>query len=78
MIESRKKELRIACNAHTNLVVFASVVSILEGGNVLGGVDSNAAAQKIIDICKDEQQRLLAVHDAAKDRLSELEESTNA
>jgi hypothetical protein len=66
-----KKLLRQALNAHSNIYVFASIVSILEGGCIASGVDSNDVAQTIIDLCKDEQQRLLKLHDEALAKLSE-------
>lgn len=56
--------IKEAAQAHTNLNVFASVVSILEGGH-LYGCYSDRAAQRIIDICKAEQDKCLARYDHA-------------
>lgn len=61
------RNVRAAITAHTNLNVFAAVVAILEGGVIYGG--DNAAARKIIAICKKEQERQLAKFDAALIRL---------
>lgn len=53
-----------AMNAQTNLNVFASIAAILEGGCVFGG--PNKAADRIVAICKTEQQRQLRIMDAAR------------
>lgn len=58
-----------AVHAHTNLNTFAAVAALLESGLLYGG-QSDAAANKIIAICHDEQRRLLAKYDAAIDKLS--------
>lgn len=54
-----------AARAHTNLNVFASVVSILEGGHLYGAT-SDRAAQRIIELCKAEQAKCLARFDRAR------------
>ncbi|MCB8880071.1 hypothetical protein ACELLULO517_07480 [Acidisoma cellulosilytica] len=57
-----------AARAHSNLNTFASIVTILEGGHIYGLEKSQTAqktAQKIIDICKREQQFQLRAYDAA-------------
>lgn len=59
-----KDRIKDACHAHTNLNVFASVVSILEGGHLYGAI-SDRAAQQIIGICQREQSRCLARYDEA-------------
>lgn len=56
--------IKEAAEAHTNLNVFASIVSILEGGH-LYGCHSDRTANRIIEICKAEQSRCLARYDAA-------------
>ncbi|GEL42307.1 hypothetical protein MEX01_28980 [Methylorubrum extorquens] len=62
----RANSLEKAVRAHTNLSTFATLVSILEGGHLYGGNPrSDRAAQKIIDICKAEQQKLLRDYDTA-------------
>lgn len=53
-----------AAQAHTNLNVFASVVSLLEGGH-LYGAHHDRTAQRIIEICKAEQAKCLARYDRA-------------
>lgn len=53
-----------AAEAHTNLNVFASIVSVLEGGH-LYGCYSDRTAQRVIDICQAEQSRCLARYDKA-------------
>lgn len=57
--EERRQHVLEAAQAHTNLTTFEAVVSVLEGGCVYG---DNAAARKIIKICKAEQQRQLKLH----------------
>lgn len=60
--------LKAVVEAHTDLTVFASIVSILEGGTV------SARAQpddfKIIAMCQRAQQRCLTRYDKARDALS--------
>lgn len=58
------QHVKEAAEAHTNLNVFASVVSILEGGHLYGAA-SDRAAQRIIEICKAEQSKCLARYDRA-------------
>ena len=64
MTKRSKDYLKEACQAHTNLNTFAAVISILEGGHLYGAF-SDAAAQKIIRICQQEQARCLTRYDAA-------------
>lgn len=59
-----RDRLKEAMHAHTNLNTFAAVVSLLEGGHLYGAT-SDGAAQRIIEICKAEQDRCLARYDAA-------------
>jgi hypothetical protein len=66
--------MKAAAEAHTNLNVFASIVSILEGGH-LYGCYSDRAAQRIIEICKAEQSKCLARYDAASLALSSKDAS---
>jgi hypothetical protein len=47
---------------HTDLNVFAIVVTILEGGHLYDAA-SERAATRIITACKREQQRLLRLYD---------------
>jgi hypothetical protein len=49
-------------NAKSDLNIFAGVQALLEGGTVSG---SNAAAAKIIAICRAEAQRQLRLMDKA-------------
>jgi len=56
------KDIRDAVEAHTNLNTFACVQALLEGGMIYG---HNAAANKIIAICKKEIIRQLNIYDAA-------------
>lgn len=49
-----------AADAKVRLYTFAAVVALLEGGTLPGGSKSAyATANKIIKLCKDEQQRQL-------------------
>lgn len=59
-----KTTIQRAAEAHTDLTVFGIVASILEGGH-LYRPGSNKSAQRIIDICHREQQRLLSEYDNA-------------
>lgn len=58
-----------AAEAHTNLNILASVISILEGGNIyqVGRIDK--AVGRIIAICKEEGRRQLRVYDDAAQRI---------
>jgi hypothetical protein len=56
--------IKEAAEAHTNLNVFASIVSILEGGHLYGAA-SDRAAQRIVEICKAEQDKCLGRFDRA-------------
>lgn len=60
-------EIKKAMHAHTDLTVFGAVIAILEGG-CLYSPSSNTAAQQIINICQQEQQRHIRVVDAAMAR----------
>lgn len=53
-----------AAEAHTNLNLWGVIVAVLEGGTLYGG-RGNATAQRIIKLCHAEQQRELAIYDAA-------------
>lgn len=53
-----------AARAHSDLNIFAVVVSILEGGHLYLPT-SRRAANKVIRICKDEQQKRLRDYDRA-------------
>lgn len=64
MTTRNRNHLQDACQAHTNLNVFASVVSILEGGHLYGAT-SDRTAQRIIAICQAEQAKCLARYDRA-------------
>jgi hypothetical protein len=59
----KKNLIKEAAEAHTNLNLFAAIQALLENGLVYGG--ENAAAAKIIAICRKEQNRQLAIYDAA-------------
>ncbi|HZH10604.1 MAG TPA: hypothetical protein VEZ24_09550 [Microvirga sp.] len=65
------KQSRLAAEALTNLTVYGSIVSILEGGTLYGnGSDIEGPRQQIIKICKREQQKWLRKYDAATALLS--------
>lgn len=64
-MRTEKELLKIGKCTHTNLTVFQAVIAILEGGCIYAGVDSHVAAERIIAICKRENQRLLKKMDAA-------------
>jgi hypothetical protein len=54
-----------AAQCHTDLNIFAAIVSILEGGVIYTPYARRTSA-KIISICQKEQQRLLQNYDAAR------------
>ncbi len=60
----KAKIIKEAAHAHSDLNMFAIIVSLLEGGHVYRP-ESHPAAEKIIKICKAEQQKCLRAHDAA-------------
>lgn len=53
-----------AARAHSNLNTFATIVTILEGGHLYDN-RTYKAAQRIIAICKQQQQRELRAFDRA-------------
>ena len=68
MSEERKRAVRDAAEAHTNLNIYAAVVTILEGGHLYGAADGGSglpAQFKIIRICQVEQAKWLRKYDAA-------------
>lgn len=60
----KENHIKRAAQAHTDLNVFASIVSILEGGHIYMS-ESKEVAAKIIRICHAEQQSWLRDYDAA-------------
>lgn len=60
-----KTAAKAAAEAHTNLNIFAAVMSLMEGGHVYGPDAGSAAttARKIIQLCKAEQQKQLVIYD---------------
>lgn len=63
MSEERKKAIKEAAQALSDLNTFAIVVSILEGGHL--HTPSYAAAERIIKISQQAQQRCLVNYDRA-------------
>lgn len=61
---SKINHIKDATNALVDLNTFATVVTILEGGHLYSW-KSQAAAQRIINICKTEQQKRLNEYDRA-------------
>lgn len=58
-----------AADAKVRLYTFAAVVALLEGGTLPGGSKSAyTTANKIIKLCKDEQQRQLREWDRLAQR----------
>ncbi len=60
---SREKAAKEAANAMAQLYVFAAIEGILEGGTVIGGTNSQKAADTILKITKKERVRLLNLYD---------------
>lgn len=69
------KNVREAAKALADLNLFASLVALLESG--LNSSATFRAADKIIIIAKDEQQKCLRRYDAACDKLISYKESLN-
>lgn len=65
---SRSKNISAAARAHSNLCVFGAIVAMLEGG-VIEGLSAEKAKEKIIRICKQEQQRQLTLFDQAAHKI---------
>jgi hypothetical protein len=66
----RDKNIDTAMRAHTNLNVFASVERLLE--TLYGGsATADKSAERIISICKQEQQRQLKRMDVAIAKVGE-------
>lgn len=59
---SNKDHAKAAADHLVCLYTFGAVQAILEGGQLPGG-NAISTAQKIIKLCKDEQQRQLRSHD---------------
>lgn len=53
------KNIDLAMRSHTNLNVFSSVTALLENSLYGGSPTADKSAQRIIAICKQEQQRQL-------------------
>jgi hypothetical protein len=66
---TRDAELQNACRAHSNLIVLAGVVKLLEGGLLYS--ESFPTAEKIIALAKKEQQRCLGLYDKARERVNQ-------
>ncbi|MGO8401361.1 hypothetical protein ACC783_23815 [Rhizobium ruizarguesonis] len=63
----KKDPVQAAAEAHTDLNTFGSIISLLEGGH-LYCTRSQKPAQRIIDLCKAQQARLLRDYDANVER----------
>ncbi len=70
--DERKRVIAEAAGAHTNLNIFAAVVTLLEGGHLYGANDAlgDTAQNRIIRICQSEQARWLRKYDAATAKAS--------
>jgi hypothetical protein len=69
MTKPLKHYMDEAAKARSDLNIFYGVISILEGGTI--SADSNAAAQRIIDLCKNASAKCLrrmddAIEDAGR------------
>lgn len=62
MAKNRTDAAKAAAHAHTDLNTFAAVVSLLEGGHLYRS-SSYGAAERIITICKKEQDKALREYD---------------
>jgi len=60
------KAVREITEHHANLNLWAAVVTLLESGGLYGGDETqNRLRNKVIDLCKAEQQRQLRLMDRA-------------
>jgi len=64
-----KQTLVHLTHLHTNLNTFGAVVALLEGGLVYSGTNSEKCANRVIDLCKSEMDRLIALHDALREKV---------
>jgi hypothetical protein len=60
-----KSELDKVAHHHTDLNVFGTIITILEGGHLYDS-DSQTAASRIIAVCRREMERHLTRYDAAR------------
>ena len=67
MSNGQKAAINDAAHALADLNTFASIVTILEGGHIYMP-SSYAAVEKIIKICRREQQKRLGEHDRAVEK----------
>lgn len=63
------KQARKASKIFSVFNTYVSIVGILECGVLYGDADSNMVANDIIEICKQEQQRLLLKYDDILDAI---------
>jgi len=63
-------ELQAACRAHNNLNIFAAVIALMESGLLYS--ESYPMADRLVQLCKKEQQKCLKLYDAARARASAL------
>ncbi len=59
----KRSPVQAAAEAHTDLNTFGSIISLLEGGHIYCQ-SSQKPAQRIIDLCRAQQQKLLRDFDA--------------
>ena len=63
MASDKAKAVKAAARAHSDLHVFAAVMALMESSLV--SADSFAAEERIVKICRAEQQKCLARYDRA-------------
>lgn len=62
----RKEAVRRAAEAHSDLNVFAAITTILEGGHIYNSDEVTLrSVDRILKICRDQQQRCLREYDLA-------------
>jgi len=63
---SKAKLLEKITDTHTDLNMFASIVTLLEGGHIYSSTPRvQRSVERIIAICQKEQSELLSEHDRA-------------
>ena len=70
--ENLKSLIKEATQAHTNLNVWGSIVTILEGGHIYGG--RHEVAGQVIEMCKQQTEAELDIYENCLKQIAELTE----
>jgi len=72
--KSSRELVTEAARAHTDLNIFYAIIGVLEGGTI--SPNSDAAAQRIIRICKAQSAKCLLRYDHARVAISSSEKQS--